>query len=292
MKKVKFLLLVTLISLFYSNLWAYPIPAKYSFKYNGFEMLNPLPTSAAWNPSGDSIQVFNNLNDGSEDNWGIAQVTSILDRTTNAAVWGDGDGGEHLTMMVGGLDYSSVTMIDTDANFIPDLFTVRMTPASTGAFMDMWLDVEGSGYTAFDPSVGPSARTGIHSYPTVTDGTLQARFVAAPGILSNPNIMTSITQDGTFPPTGKGAGYFDVVPGSGPIADFLNTNSMITALGTADVFVEFNFRPHPDQGLTNYSWTLNIEDPAIGAAIPEPATMILLGFGLIGLAGIGRNKKS
>ncbi len=40
----------------------------------------------------------------------------------------------------------------------------------------------------------------------------------------------------------------------------------------------------------NLSKTINILDKNSAATIPEPAIMMLLGIGLIGLAGLGRKK--
>lgn len=39
-------------------------------------------------------------------------------------------------------------------------------------------------------------------------------------------------------------------------------------------------------------WQASSNDPAIMRPVPEPATLLLLGFGLLGLAGIGRKKKT
>lgn len=287
--------------------YAYPLPINFQIKFTDFEYINN--PNIDWNPTGSSVQIFTGLADGEEDNWGIARVTSIGDRDQGGAnVWSEGQGNEYLTVMFWGFDVYQITAIDTDSDTNPDLFKIFTQAASTtkeffnvpdldadgnpDAGMAIYLENEND----FDESLGPSARTAADQYPNVTDGTLQALFKWSPSVATAGQALTVISSNSlTVPLTGEGSGYLDVIAGSGPLADLIVAGAQGPdgIGGYHDLFVKFNVRTHPDAaGLPNYGWSLNSEDPAFGKAVPEPASMILLGSGLTGLGGVlGRFKR-
>jgi hypothetical protein len=192
--------------------------------------------------------------------------------------------------MFWGLDIYQIIAIDEDLDGSPDKFKLRLQVAiqtTSGmplpdldgdgigdAGLTVWLDNDMSGtFTAYDITGGPGVRTSATTYPTLTDGIKQGDFIFKPGLVSTDGLaLTQVGQDSlTAPFTGDGAGYLDAIPGSGSLADSVNSNGFPTSFGNRDIFLAFDFRPHPDLGLPNYGWSLNSEDPVIGIIKTEEA---------------------
>jgi hypothetical protein len=217
--------------------------------------------------------------DGTEDAWSIFKVSTI--KTPSAqTLWFDGKDGEELTGIFYGLDDDAWTV---DAN--------GLNVQSIGGIIDVYLD----NTPDFDPTGGPGARTGASTYPTVTDGELFLRLALVPGIKYGDGDTTNdhITYDNdldstTSPFTGDGAFYLVVIGGSAASMFDSDAHQLVSDSGVisyADFFGQFD-----TTAPGRYGWLATSEDPISGRAVPEPTSMLLLGSGLFGLAGLRRKK--
>lgn len=223
-----------------------------------------------------------------EDSWGIAKVEGIFD-SFGGRIWSEAGKGQELTIMFyGAKDF-----------FVQQTSASTQEIGSTGMQIDLYLQtIGGPGYTAYNPLLGSSGRTGFSSYTTVTDGTLILSTISTPGF---------IYADGTFGGSatefrssfnagsgGLGETYLDVTGGS--MMNEFNTNSVSSIFNSgADLFAQFTtaiYRDNPSSGTDD--WLVSSQDPVTGnlAAIPEPSTYGLFAAGaLVGLVALRRMKK-
>ena len=164
----------------------------------------------------------------------------------------------------GGLTWSGDWEVMTDGYFAANYKNSYNSPSGTNALYNGG-DTNSTGYTI--TSVTPfdflgasfSSFTYNNAYATYSDGSYSARTLTIKGYL-NDVLVETINLN-------LGIGYTPYVDSSANLFDKL-------------VLID---------GASGY-WLMDDFTYQGGAPVPEPATILLLGSGLIGLAGFGRKK--
>ena len=220
------------------------------------------------------------IEDGVADSWGIGQVISVYTTNPYTPIWSPGGSGyQSLEFYMGGLDDHSVTWTGSGWQVL----STGINPDTSGAKIYLY----GSPVQNINYSVGPGASDpGTGAGWNVGNGAdallLELEFV--PGIIpGDTTTVLAASFEGTWT-HGEGAGYLKVIGGTW--SSLYDLNGYLG--GDADLYFEYSADTDLGMGFWPYGWTVEVDGTA--NAVPEPATLLLLGSGLIGIVGVARKR--
>jgi hypothetical protein len=166
-------------------------------------------------------------------------------------------------------------------------FVNTMNLVFTGGWMTFWVqDTAAAGYTAFNPLVAGNSGDGdewltLTAHSQTLNGNTGTLFGSLTGVLGSGNNEA-----------GAGSGLFDVSGGLAAGNFDTNTIPVASGGGPADFNFSSSYQPTPSGVVAKGALPLFGTAEIKGSAIPEPASILLLALGLLGVAMNSKRKQA